>query len=111
MVSATDSSDGVRPTSFADFIGQGNGVVATTATVRWPNSGALDWQDAQMTTPDVSAVIQELVDRYGGLSAGSSVVIWLYGTADLAGNKEVILADFGHAEHNTTLNIDFEYYE
>jgi hypothetical protein len=54
--------------------------VLTAATVLWPNANATayvvnDWN----TSPSLAPVVQELVDRYGGLAQGDSVTLWIEG--------------------------------
>ena len=109
-LSATYAKSSPQITGFDDVIGKANGYIETSNKVRWPATGGLSWVDGQMTSPDISPVIQELVDNFNGLNVGDSVTIWLH-APPTSGNSEVQLADLGHAEHSTSLVISYEYYE
>ena len=110
-LSATDTADAAQFTGFDDVIGEANGNLETSAIVRWPSSGGLTWNTtAQNDSPEIKDIIQEIVDKHGELSVGESILIWVK-SPDLNSNSEVMAADLGHADFNTTLEIDFEYEE
>lgn len=108
QISATDVSNAAQISGINDVIGKLNGNIETTNIVRWPASGGLTWTDSQMVTPDIKDVIQELVDKYNGLDSGDAVILWLY-SPNIGGNKEVTIADFGHADHSTSLQIEYTF--
>ena len=58
----------------------------TDAEVPWPESGGLAWSSGvREQSPGLAPLIQELVDRHGGLAAGAHVQLWIRGdgyTAD-----------------------------
>jgi hypothetical protein len=46
--------------------------------VRWPEELGLAWQHpGPNSTPDLSPLLQALVDEYGGLEAGAHVQFWI----------------------------------
>jgi hypothetical protein len=62
--------------------------VLTQATVRWPASGGLVWNPGEYnSTPDLSPVIQELVNRPAGLAMGAHIQLWLGGEATNASGE------------------------
>jgi len=79
----------------------------TTAGVRWPVKGGLNWLlDAYNVSPDLEAIVQELVDGHNGLAAASHLQFWLRGGQQV--NAEVTSPDFkapGYIGHPATLTI------
>lgn len=55
----------------------GRGLPGTMAVVRWAAIG--NWAIGENVSPDLSPILQELVDRHGGLASGAHVVLWLDG--------------------------------
>lgn len=66
-------------------VSSGSEPTVTTAVVRWPASGGLSWSTSQYNEIDITAVIQELVDDYGGLASGAHIQIWVAGPAAQTG--------------------------
>ena len=110
-ISATDSKSSPQISEFSDVIGKNNGYQETQTIIRWPKQGGLDWNEQGLNrTPDLSALIQELVDKYDGLDKGSSITLWLK-TSLLERSAEVMAADYGHKDFHTQLSISAEYKE
>ncbi|MBK22946.1 MAG: hypothetical protein CME70_03435 [Halobacteriovorax sp.] len=85
-----------------------------TSAIRWPSSGGLNWLDGQMTSPSLVSIINELKTNHNGLLSGSGITLWVASHQDYkikAGldDKEIKIADYGHAEFNTTLTIEYHY--
>jgi hypothetical protein len=86
----------------------------TAATVLWPGSGATalvvnNWN----VSPSLAPVVQELVDCYGGLAAGSYVTLWIVGPDNgfgYTGNSSYLP---GYADYSTNptraANLTIEY--
>ncbi len=52
--------------------------VLTTASVRWPASGNLTWTSGStIQTPDLSSLLQELVDTYGTLAQNTWITFYI----------------------------------
>lgn len=46
--------------------------------IRWPSKGGLEWDiDGPNLSPDLSPLLQALVDNYGGLESGAHVQFWV----------------------------------
>lgn len=85
-----------------------------TSAIRWPSSGGLTWLDSQMTSPSLVSIIDELKINHNGLLSGSGITLWVASHQDYkvkAGpdDKEIKIADFGHADFNTSLTIEYSY--
>jgi hypothetical protein len=75
VVVADDAADAPPAIDAADYPGGLRGTVATTASVAW---GPLtDWTHGPSRSPDLSPILQELVDAHGGLAAGAHVRFWI----------------------------------
>ena len=80
VLSADLSGNAVQPNGTEDFPSGATQHSLATTTVRWPSSGGLTWNTGVWnTTPDLSAIIQEIVDAEGGLAAGSYLQFWVQG--------------------------------
>jgi hypothetical protein len=101
-----DSSDSVPVASFNDTPNESNGNLVFSP-LRWPAVGGLTWEVVN-TSPDVSSLIQQLVDKYDGLSSGSRIQFWI-STPSKGSASQLIYADFGHASHKADLDISWEY--
>jgi hypothetical protein len=101
-----DTNDASLPTMFDDSPNEANGNLVFSP-VRWPNSGGLFWQQIN-TSPDISSLVQELVDKYDGLSSGSKIQIWI-STPSFGSASQLIYADYGHANHKADLSINWSY--
>lgn len=89
------------------FTGTGRPLVSTVA--RWPEVGGLTWLVNNWNdSVNVAPLLQELVDTYGGLAAGSYVQFFVYGV-DAGTNAEVAIEDSSSASGNTpTLTVIVE---
>lgn len=67
-----DVDDATVPTNYPDF----NAKAVTTAAVDWDDFTNLNQQGAHMDSPDISAVIQEIVDRGGWASGNAMMLLW-----------------------------------
>lgn len=104
---ALEFSDDAAPiTSSADMPLAVGGRDLLTATARWPESGGLVWQHPGWnTSPNLAALLQELVDTLGGLNAGAHVQLYVYGAVSNV-NSEVAVEDSSHSgDHAATLTI------
>ena len=86
---AEDSADALAVTSSDDSPGSTNGRVGTSAMVPW---AVLDFAIGPDVSPDLSPIVQQLVDRHGGLAAGAHVTLWISGTG-YAQDGEVAFQD------------------
>lgn len=104
VIQLNDSANASQVSAASQFP---NGGGNFTTTVRWPSSGGLTWAIAGLnTTPNISSLVQTLVNKYGGLSAGSHIQVWIY-SPQTGVRSEVELAEYGHANFNTHLNISW----
>jgi hypothetical protein len=80
-----------------------------SAVARWPELGGLTWLVNNWNdSVNVAPLIQELVDTYGGLSAGAHVQFFVYG-ANPGTNGEVAIEDSSNPAGNTpTLTVVVE---
>lgn len=71
IVSAVAADNPAAPTTYAGA----EGATRTTANVAWSSIGA--WTlDSPYSTPDISSVIQEIVNR-GGWASGNAIVMYI----------------------------------
>ncbi len=96
------SADAPAITARDDVPGGLNGRVGTTAVVRWPALG--NWAIGDDISPDLSPIVQELVDQPGGLASRAHVVLWL-DAADYAQDGEVSFQDTTQTVAGPTLTI------
>ena len=101
-----DSDDSPIVTSYDDSPNEINGTI-TFSAIRWPSSGGLFWQQIN-TSPNLASSIQELVNKYDGLSSGSKIQLWI-STPSFGSASQLIYADFGHANHQADLSINWSY--
>lgn len=78
---ATTHALRVRAEDAADAPAVTSGTIPSLlpTSVRWPAQGGLTWQVGAGNSVDVVPVLQALVDKKGGLSAGAHVQLWLWG--------------------------------
>ena len=108
IITANDSANIGPVAVYEDRIGGTNGHTPTNALVAWPSSGPLAWNRAGLnSTPNLKTIIQELVDKHGGLAAGASIQFWMFGPP-VIGDSEIRFADYGHPQHATSLVINWE---
>jgi hypothetical protein len=70
-----ESSDAPDVGGVEDYPGES--VVLSAVSVRWPPEHGLAWQHPGTNrSPDLSALLQHLVDANGGLAAGAHVQLW-----------------------------------
>lgn len=95
-VHTEDVPDSPRVAAPADVPGEAR--AAAPEVVEWPAASGLAWTvDGWNVSPDLSALVQGLVDRHGGLAMGASVQLWVRSAWDFGSNDEVQCADRGHA--------------
>lgn len=106
-IALEDSADAAVISAIADAPLRAGGR-PLTATVRWPEAGALDWTfDTWHETSDFGTLLQELVDRYGGLATGAHVQVFVYRDGGTT-NGEVAVEDFSHpATHHAELVVEW----
>lgn len=81
-LAADDVADSGQIVSGADFDGR----VLTTAQVDWDIDAS--WSEGvQYDSPEIKAVIQELVDSFGGLSNAAVNIFWMNDLLPLADRK------------------------
>lgn len=94
---AESSHDAPQVEGLASLPGEGL-VTLTDASARWPAMGGLIWSiDGSNPSPDLSPLLQELVDA-GGLLAGGSVQFWVAADALGTGGREVGWIDAAAAD-------------
>lgn len=103
---ANDSNDASQITGLGDAPGGASGNYFTSSPgvtsgganviVRWPSSGGLVWNTAGGLNigPDVSSLVQFLVNKYGGLAMNSHIQFWVYSQVNHPTGPEVQLADY-----------------
>lgn len=80
------SADAQGITSGTDAPYVPGGRPVTTASVRWPGSGGLSWTlGSYNSSPNLAAVLQEVVNAQGGLAQGSHVQLWIRGAQTAQG--------------------------
>ncbi len=103
------SDDAEQVTGLVDMPLAVGGRDLLPTTARWPETGGLAWQyPGWNESPNLAAVLQELVDTVGGLQAGAHLQVYVYGaTANI--NSEVVVTDSSHYSGNApTLTIVVE---
>ncbi len=104
-----DSDDAPQVTTYNDRISGINGNVATINSVRWPSTGGLNWNQAgENTSPNLSLLLQELVDKNDGLSKDNHIQLWI-NSPNFGVDAEVLIADRGNSDFDTTLEVTWEY--
>lgn len=100
----SDDAESIMSSGDMPLAAGGRDLLATTA--RWPETGGLTWQrPGWNTSPNLAALLQELVDTLGGLNAGAHVQFYVYGAVSNI-NSEVAVEDSSHpGEHPATLTI------
>ena len=86
------------PTSYATAIAK----ALTTAYVTWTIPATVGWQ----TSPDISAVIQEIVDEHGPFSNGAMMMIFSPSASDGDANN-IRSFDYSGNLHGPKLNISW----
>jgi hypothetical protein len=79
LVVAADRLPDAPPIATATDYPGGTAATPITTSVTWPAFAAWPALGA-VTSPDLSPIIQELVDSSGGLAAGAHVALWMWGT-------------------------------
>jgi hypothetical protein len=94
VISADRSADAAQVASPVACPGCSKGAVQT-ASVDW---SSIVWTpDAWNTTPNLAAIVQELVDAHGGLKAGAHLQLWLRAPIIYPEDAEVPFEDLDHA--------------
>ena len=91
-----DAAAPTSPTSYATAIAK----TLTTSYIEWTIPNTVGWQ----TSPDLSAVIQELVNSYGPFSNGAMMMIFSPDVNDKDGN-DIRSYDYSGNLHGPKLNI------
>lgn len=106
-VELSEDAEQVAGAADLPLVAGGRETLATTA--RWPEVGGLAWQNLSWNeSPNLAALLQELVDTVGGLEAGAHVQFFVYGTTANI-NSEVAVEDSSHSDtHAPTLTITVE---
>jgi hypothetical protein len=87
-----DSADAREITGVQDFPGELVGLAHVS--VRWPEDGGLAWRHPGTNdTPDLSPLLQRVVDENGGLAAGAHVQLWIAADAPDGVGTEVAWLD------------------
>jgi len=74
LKSRLSGEDADNPITFSDYTDYA-ARVKTTATVDFDNPG--EWlADAEIDSPDISTIIQEIIDRSGWVSGNAMVIFW-----------------------------------
>ncbi len=77
----------------------------TQASVRWPETGGIDWLgDAWNTSTNLAPILTELAGA-SGLPAGVHIQLWVRGETAIAG--EVGSESFGVGTHHGTLDVSW----
>lgn len=101
-IRAWDVDNATQFANTSDFLTGWNN--RTTASVSWPGSGSKTTNGQTINTPDIKAVIQEIVDR-DGWESGNYVTLIMSGSNDsYAMRTNEYLSGSGRA----TLNVTFE---
>jgi len=74
-ITADESGDAPATTATTDVPGGATALAQTSPAIAWGPLG--DWPLGPTTSPDLSPLLQGLVDRHGGLAAGAHVRLWL----------------------------------
>lgn len=77
----------------------------TTATATWTSSGLGADSVTYFPTPDLSAIIQEIVDR-GGWASGNAIVLLIQGSADAS--RDLGVATYDNSP-STAAKLDITY--
>ena len=103
------SADAEQVDAADDFPPSGETVLGEHP-IRWPEDGGLLWNvDAANTSPDLSPLLQTLVDTYGGLPSGSHVQFWIRKAELGMTESEVGYVDaFVDPEQAATLTIELQ---
>ncbi len=85
------------------------GVTLLEQTVRWPEFGPLAWAAGTNISPDISPLVELLVDEVGSLSAGDHVQFWLAVASPTGTGGEVTYVDYSNRiPAPTELELTFE---
>ena len=103
-VYGNDVPDAIAPTS----AGAGSAKILTTASVSWTLG---DWTaDTGVDSPDLSTVVQEVVDRTDWSSSNAlMLLIWDNGTTDKDSNRTFYNIAHATAAYYPKLTVDFTY--
>jgi len=104
-IGAFDNPDSTPPTNYAEFVARASNL--TTASVNWNSVPQGSWGDV-ITSPDISALIQELVDD-PDWDYNDSIMIWIGdNNSDIFSNRQVTSGDFTGGEPKPTLVIEYD---
>ena len=97
VISAEDVDDAVNFVTDADVVSR----IRTETTVDWTQDGVA----VGGSSPDISAIVKEVIDRAGWVS-GNALVVFMDGKSDL--NKQFRPASFEHSTRNP-VKLDITY--
>ena len=94
-----DSANAPQVDNANDYPGDAGGTELLGSNVRWPASGGLTWNYPEVNngSPNLSSLVQALVDKYNGLSAGASIQFWIGIDQTQAGGHSVAYEEYSHA--------------
>ncbi len=97
LISALDADDASAPTTFAQAETPAAG--RTTASVAWTHPDSTQWQ----VSPDISTVIQEILDR-ATWASGNAIVIYTEDNGSASGEYVQTINAFGSLVDGNTAN-------
>ncbi len=103
-ISAIDADNAAAPTDY----NEANTATLTTAKVDWDNVAS--WSiDAETSSPDISSVIQEIIDR-GSWSSGNALVIMIKDNVSTTGGGSVFReSDTHNSSSSLAMKLDIDY--
>jgi hypothetical protein len=107
---AQKSADSSQFDAINDYPGDVGGTVLSSAHTRWPAAGGLTWShNAYNSSVSLNTIIQELVDGYGGLAAGSHIQILVTKDNFDGGDSAVAITDYANAHGTNTAKLDITF--
>jgi hypothetical protein len=104
---AEQAADAAVVTQGTDAPFTPGGRTLTSTAVRWPTTGGLSWvKQGYNTTPSLATLLQELINKQGGLAAGSHIQLWI--RASQQDDADLATYDFkapGYTSHPAKLTL------
>jgi len=100
---ANDVDNAVAPTSEPEF----NALVKTTAFVAWDTLSVSNPQGYEHVSPDIAAVIQEVIDRTGWSSGNALQIIWEDDGSAKFAYRMISSFDYDSGNYKMELHIDW----
>lgn len=105
QIGAYNGDTATAPTTAEEFISNQN--TLTTAKINWDNIPAQTWGEV-MTTPDISSVVQEIVNR-SGWTSGNNMMIWIGDNASAGYAKRFYFSyEYGGSEQKMKLTVTYD---